>query len=80
LGAPGQGRVLGEGLTVGSFAATYKYALLVALVELALERGDVRRSGCWSKRRKKALALDWTAVATFVKLRRTDTPEPHPCP
>ena len=78
MGAPGQSRVLGQGLTVGkvsdsgtpppylpadtsrpspddqirfianierilsegSFVATYKYALLVALVELAIERGD----------------------------------------
>ena len=27
-------------LSEGSFVATYKYALLVALVELAIERGD----------------------------------------
>ena len=78
MGAPGQSRVLGQGLSVGkvsdsgtpppylptdtsrpspadqirfianverilaegSFVATYKYALLVALVELAIERGD----------------------------------------
>ena len=78
MGASGQSRVLGQGLSVGkvsdsgtpppylptdtsrpspadqirfianverilaegSFVATYKYALLVALVELAIERGD----------------------------------------